>query len=68
MRVFLSHAFAVEDGPMAVRIRAIVAIYGIQMVLADRVLSPGELETEIARADAVLALATLGTEPQCADY
>lgn len=66
MRVFLSHSISPEDGPVAARLKAVAAAYGVVVLLPEvtrpasaAVLSRTE-KTAIKNADAVVVLATMG--------
>ena len=60
MKVYLSYAYGPLDGPIAARLRAVAAIYGISILLPDQTLIGKNLaaETEklIKQSDAVIAL------------
>lgn len=64
MNIFLSHSVAPEDGPIASRLKAVAAAYGIRVLLPERSgPSPkralGSETTKLIRsADAVVALIT----------
>lgn len=65
MKVFLSHSIAPEDGPVASRLRAVAAAYGIKLMLPDRSAAVAGTPTKAVRkqildADAVVLLATEG--------
>lgn len=65
MKVFLSHSIAPDDGPVAARLRAVAAAYGIQILLPDRSVAvagrvPPKIRQQIEGADAVVVLATEG--------
>jgi nucleoside 2-deoxyribosyltransferase len=61
MKVFLSHAMAAPDGPIAARLRAVAAAYDIQVLLPERSkrsLITRETQRKILQSDAVVALIT----------
>jgi hypothetical protein len=61
MNIFLSHAVSIQDAPLAARLRAVAASYGMQILLPDRS-NPGmvmtDLEQKLPQADVVLVLIT----------
>ncbi|MDI7269665.1 MAG: hypothetical protein QME96_16880 [Myxococcota bacterium] len=66
MPIFLSHAIAPADGPIASRLNAIAAAYGLEMILPPRPARgpKGRVGPDVAamimRSDVVLALVTRG--------
>ena len=60
MKVFLIHSIRPDDGPVASRLRAVAAAYGVSVVLPLRGTLPlsGETRSEIANSAAVIVLAT----------
>lgn len=62
MNVFLSHAVTAQDAPLAARLRAVAASYGMQILLPDRTGTPrsviADLRRKLAQADVVLVLIT----------
>lgn len=61
MKVFLSYATSPQDAPIAARLRAVAAVYDIQILLPDRTtrrsLTKRNL-THLAQSDAIVALIT----------
>lgn len=61
MKVFLSHAMSPQDAPIAARLRAVAAIYDIQILLPERTrngMPTARTMREISQSDAVVALIT----------
>lgn len=69
VNVLLSHSIADADGPLASRLRAVAASYGVVLVLPERrpassraLTLPKSTTSAIEHADAVLALVTRGSD------
>ena len=65
MNILLSHSVAPEDGPIASRLKAVTAAYGVRLVLPERPGGKSVRLTSVTRdaikvADAVVALVTKG--------